>query len=66
MLGRDWGTALRKMEERDHERADQEAQDAWREFVREYRRGSFDVEVKIRRKTLIFADKDAIDRFIRR
>ena len=65
-VGRDWAGGLRKIAERDQEGADSEAMIAWREFLQAFRRGEFDVTVRLRGQTYIFADKDAIDRFIRR
>lgn len=65
-VGKDWSGALRKMERRDREGADREAMIAWREFVRAFRRGEFDMEVRVRGRTIKCADWNAIDQFIRR
>ena len=64
--GRDWGKAICKMEEDHIKRADEEERIAWREFVRKFRNGDFDVEVRSGGKSYRFADWDKIDQFISR
>ena len=62
----DFGTGLRRMIEKQAPDPDEEARTAWRAFVRKFRNGDFDVEVRSGGKSSRFADWDKIDQFIRR
>jgi hypothetical protein len=65
-MSRDWGRAIRKMHEDQAKRADIEAQVAWRDFVRRFRAGEFDVWVGKGSKKERFVSWEALDNFIRR
>lgn len=62
----DWGRAIRDIHDAHDRDADEDAPLLWREFVRKFRKGDFDLPVQSGGQTYIFADRDKIDRFIRR
>ena len=62
----DWAGGLDRMVARQHEHADREAMEAWREFVVKFRRSDFDVLVGKGTQKERFVSWDALDQFIRR
>lgn len=62
----DWAGGLNRMVARQHEHADREAMEAWREFTRKFRSGDFDAYVGKGPKEERFVSWDALDQFKRR